>query len=252
MREFIKGTFSNLLAGLVVMAGPLIVAALALIQSVPWYLNAIATFAAPGAVLWSLTQASLFWKTKRQTIERSEKIVESWLMESNLTLRREPLPSVAYWRYIVTLPMQQDSASLPTQPGRNIAVYRSRERPEHITFGVNMLVPEADYPELDKLTNREGSVTIHKLRLAMANFGIQFQGINAPLRTVSLFHEISFDASTTKKHLIEQLLFAFRAYAVFTESLYIEAVTQGVQLIGTRQALSQLRSGTASSPKPTI
>ena len=194
------------------------VAILAFLQSTPWYLIALAIIAAPGFVLWSLSQSRIFWRRHRQTIERSSGIIRDWLDKTGLDVANSPIDT-AYYRYNVK------------QGLRVVSVYRHKVDSDVVTFGINLQIHEREYQFVDALTGAEDSTLIETLRIEFARLGVEFMGLNHPLRTVSINHRITFDENLSSITFCEHLLFMLRAQVLLSELINREAKARGISLI---------------------
>jgi len=217
MAQFIKSLLGSLGAGLLLLGGPIIVGTLALLQSVPWYLMALAILAAPGIVLWSFLQVKNWGGLRHQTVEQSGEIIRKWLDHTKLSVANSPTPE-AYYRYTVSL------------GPRSVSVYRRKSDPEMVMFGINLHVPKVDYATLDSMTDKRDSMLIKDLRLELARLGIQYSGLSHPLRSISFVDDIIFDHNLTRSSFLEKIELMIRAQVILGEIIDREAKLAGVSL----------------------
>ena len=217
MWKFFQRAFGDLIAALIILAGPAIVGGVALLESPPWYAVALAMIAAPGAAFWSIAQVKGFWRLRQQTVEKSGDIIRKWLDHTRLSVANDPL-SNAYYRYKVT------------QGSRMASVYRDRDDPDVVGIGINLNVPQADYEALYSITSSNESNLLSDLRIEMMRLGIQYSGLMHPLRTVSFVDSVAFDQNLTRPAFIDRIFFMFRAQVLLGEFIEREARRADVSL----------------------
>lgn len=217
MAQFFKSWSSNILAGLVLLSGPVIVAVLAFLQSVPWYILALAAIATPGVMAWTKLQVDSLWRLRRQTLQKSEKIIRAWLNHTRLSVANSPSPE-SYYRLLVSL------------DARHVSVYRQKSDPEMVGIGINLNIPEATHEIMDAITSNSASTLIRDLRMELIRLGIQYSGLQHPLRKISFLDEIVFDQNLTRPAFLDKVFFMIRAQILVSELIEYEAKTLEIPL----------------------
>lgn len=205
MGKFFKSVLSNFVAGLLLLGvPPIVVAYLGYLQSIPWYLMALAIMAAPGIVIWSYLQVKTYYRLRTQTVERSGQIIRKWVEHTLLSVANSPIPE-AFYRYMLS------------KGPYSVSVSRLKDDPEFVHIGISKNIPEAIYKTLDSVTGAKESTLIKDLRIEFARLGIQCSGLKHPLRTISFSDSIVFDQHLTRPAFVEKVLFMFRAQVLLSE-----------------------------------
>ena len=191
---------------------------LAYFGDVPGYVVALAIMAAPGIVLWSQGQARLFWRMNRQTIARSRNVIRDWLEKTNLSVENSPSP-LGHWRYVVR------SGTRP------VSVYVPREDPELLYLGINLHIPPGDYSAMDSITADQASNMLSDIKAEFVRLGVEYGGVQHPLRAISLTTTMAFDYTVTRPSFLDRVAFMVRAQVLLHLLIEKEANERGLNLV---------------------
>lgn len=191
---------------------------LAYLEDIPWYLVALGVLAAPGLALWSIMNAQSFWRSRRQTVERSEPIIRKWLDRTKLSVENSPLPDTHHYHLIVSL------------QSHRVAISRPKDDPGSVAFAINLVVPDADQKPLDSMTGQGDSTLVSDIIIELAQLGIQWQGLNHPLRRISLIDSIIFDERINRDEFLAKISLIIRAQVILGQIISNHAKRAGVQL----------------------
>ena len=125
---------------------------------------------------------------------------------------------LTFYRYIVT------------QSYRTVAVLRSRDDPVVVTLSLHLNPLPQDETAFDTLTGSKDSTLINDLVIEFARLGIEYQGLQHPIRQVSLVRKFLLYQDTTRLEFNEDLLFMLRAKVLFPQTMIRESTRRGVSL----------------------
>lgn len=220
MGNWLRSVVSHIVANLLFWGVPLVVGLLAWLQSVPWYIIALSTIIAFGAIFWGKNQFDVFRERRKkgfanQSDPQIEDVVHQWIDKPSFSIRREILPE-AHFQFVLTDPQ-----------GRPVAITRLKNEPTQLQLSVRILLTEEQQCRIATFQESIRSGLISKLRVEMARFGIGFQDIEHPLKQIILIETISLDDSLTNFYLMQRIMFVRRASV-----LIAELITQALKPIG--------------------
>ena len=113
---------------------------------------------------------------------------------------------------------------------RPVSVYVPRDDPELLYLGINLQIPEADYTVMDAITADTASTMLADMKAEFVRLGVQYGGIDHPLRAILLTTNMAFDHSVTRPMFTEQVHLMIRAQVLLHLLIEKEAKTRGITL----------------------
>ena len=144
---------------------------LAWLQSLAWYVIALSAIGAFGLTLFTINQLHLL-RLRRKT-KNIEDFVASLLIKLGVALRKDKNDKAKFQFTI-------------THSNEHIVIAQLLDNLDLLTFGIKLNVIEGDRELLDKVTARQESTVIEDLKIEMARFGVMYQGIIHPLRSITI------------------------------------------------------------------
>ena len=201
--DIFKGFIGGALLLAIVTAG---VPLLAWLQSLPWYVIMLSPIGAFGLTLFSLNQYRLWQKRRSTKIERIETVVRDWLHRYQFSVRDDPQPNAVF------------QLVARDEQGRPVVVSQLRSE-LFLTLGARLLVTREDQQRLDPITRDENLTLLEDLKIEMARIGVEFIGIQHPLREIIIQEKIPCDDTLTELTFMQNVMFIRRIQVLIGEFL---------------------------------
>ncbi len=184
------------------------VAILAWLQNISWYLLTLGFFAAIVLILVGINQYSIFKeRRKKRFTQYSDKEIETtirdWVDLPTFSFQRQERPEV-YFQFLITDIYK-----------RLVTIARHKNEP----YIINILTELELTPTVQQVTKDGWEKLASRLSVEMARLGIQFKfnGETNKLDRIRLWESVSFDDSLTAYYFRERILFVIRAFVLVEE-----------------------------------
>jgi len=151
-----------------------------------------------GGVGLTLFATNEYKKLRGKRVTDFESLVQKWLYKYRFTIQNTPQPN-ALFQFMAT-----DDA------GRKVIIAQLQGDKEYLTIAAAFQIAPQDQAKLDRIT-RGNSATVEDLKIEMARFGIGFQGITHPLKTITLEDKLPCSDKLTEFEFMQRVMFVRRA-----------------------------------------
>ncbi len=222
--DWIKRLFTDYLAGWLLVITPLFVGFLAWIQSLPYYVIALATLFAFGAIFWGINQFHVFRERRRKGLSsRSDKeiedVIRNWLDDPGYKFQRKDINDPLFHNDRLFHFEVED------EWGRVISIARPRAKPTRLDLASAVFLSSEHKKMYEELNPDDKNNLVHNLRVEMARIGVLFKGIETSLNRVDIGDSVSLDDNLTEFYLKQRILFMIRATFLLNE-----LIIQGLNL----------------------